>query len=247
MKPSTLCVVLPFHTGDYRLALKLLQWIVTLDGQLRRHCLLICSPATPQAVVTSVTNLAAKAFRWTRLIHPVNPPVDESWPRGANWLFTAAIRYVQRSLHMPFLWLEPDSVPMREGWLERLESEYENTDKLFMGAPIDLQGNQRGIAGVAVYPKDTLDLIGSWLSNPNVPFDVAAGRIIWPMAHVTPLIYHWWGSKEKPPTFREYHSPKNPDNTLLVDLLPSETVLYHRVKDFSLLDILERRLSTVAA
>lgn len=233
--------------GDCALALKLLQWIITLDGQRDRHCLLICSSATPRAVVKAVSSTAAKAFKWTRLVHPPNPPKDESWPRGANWLFNSAVRYVHRSLHTPFLWLEPDSVPMRPGWLEDLGIEYANTEKLFMGAPIDLQCNHRGISGVAVYPPDTLDLIGSWLRNLNVPFDVASGRIIWPMAHVTPLIYHWWGSKEKPPTFREHRSPENPDNTLIVDSLPAETVLYHRCKDGSLIDILERRVSAVAA
>ena len=60
-----------------------------------------------------------QVFRWER------EPEGMGYPEICN----AAFLWVAKIERKPFIWLEHDSIPLRSGWSQRLEKEYERMAK----------------------------------------------------------------------------------------------------------------------
>lgn len=79
----------------------------------------------------------------------------------------------------PFVWLEPDSIPLKRGWVKAISCEYYTQGKPFLLSsdshpPHDLVG------GIGVYSKDT-----NWLVPKSFPLGGWDG---WMIKHLKPLI-----------------------------------------------------------
>lgn len=233
-------VVLPFHNGDWQLARTLLEWCQYLRGCKRHSLLLLPAEAVRPQSVAEVQKAAAKVFNSTRLLPAVPGLPDETWPKGANAMFRAALQHTW-PLQRPWLWLEPDCVPMRSGWLDALESAYLKCRKPFLGHFIKTNSPKLPeyvMTGVAIYPPNCS---GLWprLKHPGIAFDVAISPGVIRQAHDSPLIWQYWGTKNISPTFTR--SPIPPKNRYLVGLwhIPKTCVLFHRCKNGSLIQLLK--------
>ena len=118
-----------------------------------------------------------QVFRWER-------EPDIGYPAICN----AAFLWVAKIERRPFLWLEPDSIPLHPGWLARLEKEYERAGKPYM-LSIDQQTPHDLVGGIGVYdpaalPESTPSTCGfdGWLLENRRE-----------LVHRTELIQHSYG------------------------------------------------------
>lgn len=117
---------------------------------------------------------------------------NPAWPRGANHCFIRVCKdVIQGDPNKPFLWLEPDAIPLKSGWLSQLESEYLQAGKPFMGMFVDLPGTKHHMSGVGIYRNVDL-LAPSYVLSHEFAFDIVMADQVLPRAHFTSLIHHDW-------------------------------------------------------
>jgi hypothetical protein len=122
------------------------------------------------------------------------------WPQGPNFYWGTTCHHLQfeRGNTLPWLWLELDSTPLRKGWLDEIETEYNMAKMPFLGSlevtyalnskkeRVDLG---KHLVGVAVYPPNIGDhsTLVSFVPRMNSAFDVVCQWEFVPKAHVSPL------------------------------------------------------------
>lgn len=236
-------VCIPFAQVDVKQAIDLIEWIALLaDGKKHPQALLVSDADVNWADAIACQRAASKAFEKVDLI--TNGKSVSGWPQGANSLFFAAARHIKDDF---WLWLEPDSTLLCAGGLEQIESSYRVQNKPFMGhiyPNTKPEFPRKLMSGIGVYPPNTADLL----------FEVQA--VAWDMHHAdtivskathTPLIYHFYGEKDLPPTFVEFRSSQTGGarietiNEMVLENIPKEAVIFHRCKDSSLLNLLRKK------
>jgi FkbM family methyltransferase len=221
-------VIYPFSVPDQELALKNARWIAEL-GSCAKHDIFIlsdrrCDIPTVQGIVDTLKPLfKIVQHRWTQ------SDID-GWPEGANHMFCYATALIQHTKEWPcFMWMEPDAIPIKAGWMDQLEEEYRRAGKPFMGEKVDL-GTKRPdvpihMSGVGIYQNPIYLLAGEAYRAHEVAWDIAAKDQILPHCHFTKLIQHYW----KHGTFQNLEG------------LRPETVVFHSSKDGSLIDLLRKK------
>jgi len=154
-----LTAVLPFHGGDLAQAKNLLSWINELGGCKRHGLVLAADEKVDSEVVKEMKASAQDDWRFVRAIKISIPPELQGYPKVSNFMFCKCVEYVFKNLKTPFLWLEPDCVPLKLGWLDKLDEQYIKCPTRFMGAIIE-GGDCPGmpefhLTGCAIYPQDT--------------------------------------------------------------------------------------------
>jgi hypothetical protein len=99
----------------------------------------------------------------------------------------------------PWTFIEPDCIPLRAGWHDEWEADYQRGGKPFMGGVVEVPGVPKHSTGNMVLPEDVAD----WCISLMVPqiadiggrkvelaFDIAAANDILPRHHETKLIQH---------------------------------------------------------
>jgi len=235
---TPLLVVLPYCSKDLKSAQALLDWINELGGCDQHSCLLVADSAIDKNDRQSLHGSAKKCFYSTGTLPVMTKPVG--FP--PNRMFLAAAQHILQCYKSAWLWLEPDCVPLKAGWLDSLSVEYEKSTKRFMGALVE--SNQPGIPqthlpGCSIYPPDAFTLYESIasLKTEMVAWDMEAAQSVVPRVRETRLIQHFWGKKELPPTFveRKQAGTEYAENTLDLKFLHPEAVLFHRNKDGTLI------------
>lgn len=241
-----LLVVIPFANADSALAFDLLRWIAQL-GRCDNECLLVVANHVPEKVRKNALGEALKGFRSASLISPPRPLPDESWPRGANWLFKTAIDWIAHNRKCAFWWNEPDCIPLKRHWLQFLEQEYATCGRPFMGSVIpavEIDGRKYvdHINGCAVYPADTAQRFAGIEWDSPEAWDVATGRLTAPNAHHTELYHYFWGEPGLPPTFKLFRQKTDARNVFTLENIRKPAVVFHRNKDGTLLALLRKQL-----
>src|ERR1044071_9086241 len=157
-----LCV-LPYCQKDIESAKNLLKWISELGGCSPHTCILIADSTIPKEERLAVKELALPSFSQVDGI-PVAIPATGYAP---NHMFMLAAQQIMFSYKWPWLWLEPDVVPLVPGWLDKLADEYANSPKRFLGNLV--KGNQPGLpevhlTGVSIYPPDAFAFYDAFAS-----------------------------------------------------------------------------------
>jgi hypothetical protein len=154
----------------------------------------------------------------------VIPAIDETdeYPARNNYAFHQAAQTMYGS---PFFWLEPDSIPLRAGWLDEIEKQYIYSCKQFMlssdkNAPYDI------IGGIGVYGPRTKEIIPK-----DICGDLAGhGWDMWMLQNVSnmifwsPLIQHSYGIYDKCGRAEPHKFPRDRS------LIRTEAVIFHRDK-----------------
>lgn len=233
-------VAFPTFVGDIGQLVDLLKWIELLGPCKAHKALIVADAALGYQACLEAKTIADRIFGSTSIICTAKPV--HGWPRGANHLFYRAAIDIQKFRKEDWLWLEPDAIPLRAGWLDEIESEYRKCGKPYMGHVYNCSQNglpPQLMSAIAVYSKDAaLDL-------PMVPdspkaFDVECASKMVEKGFHTSLIHHLWGEKDNAPRF----SDKGVPGTALFDLdsIPKEAVIFHRNKDGSLIRQLKKKM-----
>lgn len=203
--PAAMSVVIGFVEREIPRVLQLLAHMATLSGRIDRTLYLLPCKGVRSEEITKAAQLA---FVDVQLIDD-NEGVTSDWrsddkvrdAAGPNSLFRQAawFFFLKRDLG-PWLWLEPDCVPLSPDWCDRLEQAYRASGKPFLGTV--MHWKQGGTApdaylnGVAVYPQNAIALAPElvtrtmWEQFPEkeIAFDIAGGNAVHRQAHATDLI-----------------------------------------------------------
>lgn len=216
-------VAIPYCERDLAGVLNLLGWIRDL-GRVPAS-LLLCAPhGMPTQYQNLVEDQAKAAFlRVDTMTTPFDLPV-EGWPTGTCWSFLAiANRCRQRRVDF---WLnEPDCIPLKPRWFERLVAEYDTCGRPYMGFiepgthdyPRHMTGN--GFYNWQVFHHFRADKLGQ-------AWDIAMADVLTPQCHDTRLFHQEFGPLDHPPTFPTVDS---------LARIPEQAVIFHRNKDGSLI------------
>jgi hypothetical protein len=222
-------VAIAYCQKDQDQAQRLADWILGLGG-CRGHSLLIARDVRC-VNGAGLRETFAKSFD---SVEEITVPGDgrNEWPFSCNRMFSTAAKHIEFTSKQPFLWLEPDAVPMRAGWLDAIAAAYVEAvtaGKHFLGDRVEVENVPLHMSGVGVYPGVMSNHAGLAYLSHDMAWDVCAAEQIVPQAQFTNLIEHAW----KHPTFESWEQVER-------EIAP-ETVLYHASKDGSLIRLLRER------
>ena len=237
-------VVVPFCPADADQALALLEFIGQLGGCQEYSACLVVDAAVDWAKAVDALTLANRAFRSTAIVNIAEPVTG--WPAGANALWIAAAKHAKER-NVDWLWLEPDAIPVKRGWLVSIDKMRKGS-RYFGHIYMYREQVMKVMSGIAVYPPDAIDLIGPIIeANPTKAWDVSSAEAVVPLATHTKLIHHFYGEKDLAPTFVENRTVETTRNAFTLDQLPPEAVIYHRNKDGTLLELLRKKFNIVTS
>ena len=237
-------VVIPFCSSDSDQALSLLEFIGQLGGCQEYHALLVADAAVDWATCVDMLSAANQSFRHASIICTAVPVLG--WPMGANALWLAAAKHCQNAGES-FLWMEPDAIPLKRGWLVSIDK-MQKGSRYFGQLYMSQTEAGQVMSGIAVYPADAFTVIGPYIhAKPNLAWDVSSAEMVIPSATNTKLISHFYGEKDLAPTFVTAKTQDSPRNAFTLEQLPTEAVIFHRNKDGTLINLLRRKLNIAAA
>lgn len=250
MNTQQLLVVIPYCLKDVAQAKALLNWIHTISPSLAPHCCLLAADAdVPHETKTELGIVARSIFFQAETAIIPMPAGVTGWPLASNAMFQTAARHIRECYKLPWFWMEPDCIPLVPSWLDELALHYSRSPKKMMGAHI--RASQPPLppvhlAGCAIYPNDTQDLLKVAAENNTSAWDMAAAGYSVPRSTDTPLIHHHYGEVALPPIFKETRGPADPLNTCTLDFIRKGAVVFHRCKDGSLIDLLAKQRNSEA-
>lgn len=223
-------LVFPYSPKDYDLAVKLAKWMKELGGCKGHQAMIVRDSRCEEEEVKS---LLSKSFD---SVVPTVVVVDQynKWAESPNQMIQEAARYIEHTVKKHWFWIEPDCVPLKENWLNEIESGYKEAMKLgkpFMGQKIMVPNVPVHCSGVCCYPHDLCNHAGTIYQATDVAWDCHAANQIVPRMHQTSLIAHRW----------RYPAPENQSevDNLLGQI--GDAVLFHSDKSGRLIDFLRER------
>lgn len=233
----SLLVVFPFCAKDVDRLLDLLLWCSQL-GRNDHPALLVMDADVTWKDAQSAIKLCEQSFNSVSC-YSTEQHV-EGWIPGSNALFKLAAK-IACEWNKSFLLVEPDAVPIKDGWVDAIAIAFASCGKDYMGALVSHQ--QEGfpspyMEGVAVYNQDTHLLLEPLIGD-TVSWTFSCAKAVVPRAINSPLFQHLWGEKNNPPTFARNNIPGTNIHSLLQ--IHPETALFHRCKDGSLIRLLRER------
>lgn len=233
-------VIYPFCEKDWVQTCKNIEWAKELERHLPFTAILSHDDRTHPSHVAEVQRAAERLFEKV-IVFWYPAPLKTSWPAAPNWAWQNIARYIA-CIHPKesWLWLEPDSVPIRKRWLHDIEAEHLRGGKPFTGVVPDGMAH---MTGVAVYPPDVAAYSQAAMRTEEAAWDVVLGKDIQGMIHGKHTLFQhaWcinaetgkpWNGSGEVPTFKSTH-----DVVRLVDM---KAALFHRNKDGTLIEWLRR-------
>jgi hypothetical protein len=244
-------IVIPVGPADAA-NLHLLTQAITRLGVVETPVLIVSVPS----LQTEAEETAAKLGATVAI---TSDEFANGWPVGPDRMFIWTIRHLAEiGNDQPWLWLEPDACPVKEGWDVFLSNAYAEAKKPYFGfvrptAWRDAEGNltpkegDNMLLGVAIYPPDMhmdrelLPLLNDLSlpkpAHPDSPWDI---YLRWHMfrrgVHSTTLIYDRWRTCNY--TRGEFDEilcePVAGERGAVGGAIPDEAVLVHGCKDGSL-------------
>lgn len=220
-------VVLGYCDKDEDQAARLASWIKEL-GPYPGHTLLVA-----RDISSNIRPFANVGFDRVDEIQ-ISNDAWRHWPESCNNVFGIAARHISELMAgEPFLWLEPDVVPLRPGWLNSIQMEYQKCGAPFLGDFVSVHTPELDVpdhmSGVAVYPGNMTQHAGMALISHEIAWDVAAAYQIVPRMATSKLILHSWK-----------HRPFNNHDMIQGEIYATkpECVLFHADKSGSLIHLL---------
>jgi hypothetical protein len=187
---SKLLVCLGFSANDAIAAERLLDWCAILNGKIPKgDLLLVAAPDLHQEIKLKTRIAAEVAFAHVELLEvgwPVVAPTSKA--ESLNHLFYTAATHAARCYQNPFLWLEPDCVPLRASWLDELAAAYYAQPRRYMGSILaSADGTVKRLSRVAIYPRGAGGELKEFTAG-KTPFDIASGPMVIPRAGKSRLL-----------------------------------------------------------
>jgi hypothetical protein len=234
---TKLNIVLPFIELDVPKVINLLKWCAELSGKVPYSIFILPFKGIN---FTEVKMYAERAFADVQTITD-SEGVTSDWRNddkirdaaGPNSMFRQAAWYFYFHQRLgPWLYLEPDCVPLKKDWIAILESDHSAGGAAISGVKMEI-GDRAYLNGVAIYPANVIQHTPGivnrtmWQQHPEmeVAFDIGGGEQVLQQAHQTDKIQLCYRAKW-------YQAD------LLVD---PKAVLFHGDRDGSLIETLRRQ------
>lgn len=216
-------LVYSFYSGNAEMARHTLAHAIRLNPKSGRNVLLVVPEGLdPKEVVAMLTP-------WADGLTVIHCERAEGWPQGKNYAWQAAARWMFTKCQEPWLWWEPDAIPLKASWLHDIEAEYKEAKAEILGCP-----NTSGyFDGVAVYPANVQEMSNAAMLCRAAPFDQAAGKELSHRITASKTILSIWDINGLPASFKDKADVEN---------LCGEASLFHRCKDGSLANVLTQSL-----
>ncbi len=231
----SLNIAVAYHKGDRGQFIRWMNHVNELGGlgtcKLYTLPAFDCEPAPDIIDSIKLTDADKIVGDWQSDSPARSAAAPNSMFRTFAWYF-----YLQKL--GPWLFCEPDCVPLKKGWLDTLEAEYIKGGKPFMGAHVLIEKVPEHMSGNAIYPENVPEVGGAllmpanWINNGRwyeLAFDVA-GAVGTPgilhQVHYTNLIQH---------RFRHPGFKSREEFDALID---PEAVVFHSNKDGSIYQFL---------
>jgi hypothetical protein len=199
-------IVFAYHNGDAELAL-LSAKAITAFGINMRHKATVCA-TNDTALIHEITEELNKSFPEVGRI--VAQDGYNGWPLGPNQMFSDASSQCY-AINEPWMFWEPDCVPMKSGWVDDLETEFRKEPAILGhqyegGMATNGKNIYKMIVGSAIYPPNFLDFCPSArsLDNYNLayrsagsipePWDVRCRWNFMAIGRDCPLLRTYWKS-----------------------------------------------------
>jgi hypothetical protein len=199
-------IVFAYHNGDAELAL-LSAKAITSFGINMRHKATVCA-TNDTALLFDIIEELKKSFPEVGRIMAQDG--YNGWPLGPNQMFSDAAAQCY-SVNEPWMFWEPDCVPMKSGWVDDLEAEFRKKPAILGhqyegGMATNGKNIYKMIVGSAVYPPNFLDFCPSArsLDNYNLayrsagtipePWDVRCRWNFMAVGRDCPLLRTYWKS-----------------------------------------------------
>lgn len=155
------------------------------------HQLLVVSRPTDSEFAQEVLRRLGRFFVGSELhLFPEDGP--QGWPLGPNFYWQGTIEYLRDSENvLPWFWMEMDTTPIEERWLDALEDEYLECDKKCLGVlQSNIGQNTKHLLGVAVYPPRVDQICRRWVTaaETRLAFDVLCQDELVPVAAESRLL-----------------------------------------------------------
>jgi hypothetical protein len=154
----------------------------------------------------------------------VIPAIDETkeYPERNNCAFHQAAKLM---FGEAFFWLEPDSIPLCAGWLEKIDYEYRDYNKEFMLSS-DSHPPYDFIGGIGVYGPRTKDIIPKVIDGDlnGHGWDMWLLRKEWNLIRWSPLIQHSYGIYDDHGIAEPHRFPRDRS------IIRNDAVIFHRDK-----------------
>lgn len=201
------------------LGFKWLDWVTEFSADSIRNYELIL-------LVRPQTQLPESVNAWGKVIRFAENSFVAQYPLGPNLVFRQVLWLQYHSkITGPFLWCEPDCVPVKSNWLDLIANAYERAGKPFMGNIVEPVFDKvigarvpRHMTGNAVYPDKAYKEAPKLMEANYTPWDVLAAPEILPKCHQTDLIQH------------EFRAPEITSLQDLNAIVKPNTALFHTDK-----------------
>ena len=187
-----LLATIPYSSNDAVLCERNLDHIYRLNGKTPLgHVLLVVNPDVHAEMRQKIKVTAELAFE--SVTEFVAPKIEEQYAndkfRQMNNLFRHTALTVQNQFQWPWLWLEPDCVPVKADWIKKISEAYHSQPKKYMGLLATPAGGAQFMARVGVYlPTAGYELES--LCQSGAPFPIATSEKVVPRASNTKLIQY---------------------------------------------------------
>jgi len=123
-------LIIPVSQEDYQLSDDIIRVITKLGG-CKKHSLLTVARPSINIAAFKIAHALKDSFLSTEC-HIFNTNGMPGWPQGPNFYFQETIRHLKSiENQLPWLWMELDATPLKSGWLDCIEKEYEESKKNF--------------------------------------------------------------------------------------------------------------------
>lgn len=248
----------PVSLSDAHLIDPLCDVIGHLGGMKGRRVVIVSDPqasAHAGRLHERMVQLDAKSQ-----IHTFPMNLTQGWPVACNHYFAMTVGYLTNKLGItdPFFYFELDNTPIKEGWIERIGSEWGSAvsiGKRFMGVmreymaetPNGLSSQGNILNGSCVYPPEfgRMSPLLRSLTKSNLPWDVfmrweLCGRPSNPNVHeISKYIVFNWGTENYRWEGNQIKCDVKPRPTGILTSdktypITADTILVHGCKDGSL-------------
>jgi len=151
----------------------LLDLIYQLDGKKPKgHALLAFAPEVHQEMRDKLKIAALLAFETVDVFDIKQLIVADKEKRSAIWsMFFNVAQHISQNYRWPWLWLEPDCMPVAVGWREKLSEAYDNQPRRYLSRWMNA-GDVKFCHRVGIYPPNVMgDIQGA--QTAQVPFDAS--------------------------------------------------------------------------
>lgn len=186
-------IVFPFHEGACSQAEFWLEWVRETKAGERHEIILMPGKQVDGKFRQEMDELAKAGFRKVSSV-PDHEGID-GHPKGPNSFMRQAVWHCQMQEIYPWMFCEPDNIPLHADSFDAAEAEYLSCGKPFWGSFRKGSGlTPDYLSGNMILPKDALllapKLTRTGLSRDGVElaFDIVAAEDILPRAFFTKLL-----------------------------------------------------------